>query len=379
MKSIYKTTTRLLILIVGIYLSGCSTFKSFLPDDDSIEYKNTTRQKSLDVPPDLTKPRSNNSMVVPELSEDANTYSAYHGKQGTTASSTVQQPLPEQVGIRYEHEGVNSWLVLKGTKAQVWPRVREFWLKHGFVLVVDQQEQGVLETEWAENRANIPKGAIRKFFGTLFDAAYSSNTRDKFRMRIETSQQENSIELYLTHRGMVERVIGGDLSSEGTAWESAPTDHELEVKMLRRLMVDLGVQKKHAETIIAQGKSSQPKARLIDNENRVTLVLNRDFSRAWRLVGLALDRVSFTVVDRDRSKGIYFVRYNDPDRSSTKKGFLSKLNFWSDDKKVEERLYQVQLSPAPDTVAVVVNDESGKPEASSTAGRILKLLFEQLK
>ncbi|NOY67032.1 MAG: outer membrane protein assembly factor BamC [Gammaproteobacteria bacterium] len=372
-----KITIRLFILVLGFYFSGCSTIRDILPDDNNLEYKNTSRQKSLDIPPDLTKPKGNSTFDIPDLAADANTYSAYHGKKdGVITNNTA---LSSQLGISFEHVGVNSWLVLSGTKEQIWPRVREFWLRYGFVLVVDKQGQGILETEWAENRAAIPKGFIRKFVGSLFDGAYSSNARDKFRMRIEQGEKEGTVELFLSHRGMVERVVDSFLTSEGSQWESAPTDYELEAKMLKRLMVDLGVQKQHAETIIAQGKDRAPKAIFVDKEGHPSLQLNRNFSRAWRLVGLVLDRVSFTVVDRNRSKGIYYVRYNDPDRITKKDGILSRLAFWSSDDKLEDRMYQVQVTAHGKVVSVVVNDEKGQIETSSTAERILKLLLEQLK
>lgn len=367
-------TTSLLIFILTFVISGCSTVSSWLPDDDNVEYKHTIKKTQMDIPPDLTKPKSNSSMNVPDLAQDANTYSAYHGKKGATATS-----LPGQVGIKFRHQGPNSWLVLNGTKEQVWPRVREFWLRYGFVLVVDNLKFGILETEWSENRGNIPQGTIRKFFGSLIDAAYSSGTLDKFRMRIETGEEPNTVELFLSHRGMVEKLLGEGIYSEGSTWEAGPSDPDLEAKMLKRLMVDLGVQKQHATSIIAQGKKSPAKASLIENGDQVSLQLNQGFSRAWRLVGLALDRVSFTVVDRNRSKGIYYVRYSDPDRINKEKGFFSKLNFWSSDKKVDERLYLVQLKPQQETISVVINDEKGQAETSSTAERILKLLFGQLK
>jgi len=379
MKSNNKIIIPLSVLFLGLTLSGCSTIKSMMPDDNNLEYKHTSKQTTLDVPPDLTKPKNNNTMGVPDLATDANTYSAYHGKKADGQSTKAATALSTQTDIRYEHEGASSWLVLTGTKQQVWPRVRDFWLRHGFVLVVDEEGKGILETEWAENRASIPKGTLRKLFGGLLDAAYSTGTRDKFRMRLETGEESGTVELFLSHRGMVERVIGGDLSSEGTQWESAPTDKDLEARMLKRLMVDLGVQKQHADTIVAQGKAKQPNAKLIEGENQLSLLLNRDFSRSWRLVGLALDRVSFTVVDRNRSKGIYYVRYNDPDRTTKKDGFFSKLAFWSSNEKTEERLYQVQLKSQAETVSVIVNNEAGQVETSSTAERILKLLLEQLK
>ena len=113
--------------------------------------------------------------------------------------------------------------------------------------------------------------------------------------------------------------------------------------------------------------------------DKVSVVLEKDYSRAWRLVGLALDRVGFTVEDRNRSKGIYYVKYNDPDRSSQEGGFLNKLKFWSTKKPGAEELYQVTLNQEQELVRVVVNNDKGEADVSSTAERILKLLYEQLK
>ncbi len=380
MISIKKTLTdnSIVAVCLAVVLAGCSSFGSVT--DEGIDYKSTVKQQSLEIPPDLTTPATNRDLDISDPATQANTYSAYVGQQLSTGQKTEGlQGLPQQSGVSYEHEGPYAWLVLKGSKEQIWPRIREFWLKTGFVLVEDKPELGVMETEWAENRANIPKGTIRNLLGKVFAAAYTSGTRDKFRVRIEQGPDSESLELFIAHRGMVERIIGGELSSEGSVWEVRPSDPDLEAIMLKRLMIQLGIPKSEASSVLASGQQQQPKAQLYTDGDRAAVVLQKDFSRAWRLVGLALDRVSFSVVDRNRSKGIYYVKYSDPDRTTKDSGILSKLKFWSDKKAGEEVLYQVTLLDEQEAVRLVVNNDKGEAETSSTGERILRLLHEQLK
>jgi outer membrane protein assembly factor BamC len=381
MISVNKTIIGHRIILIGtaLVLAGCASLTGSV-SDEGIDYKSTVKRQSLEVPPDLSTPSSNRAMDVADPAGQANTYSAYLGQQSSGEQKAEgSQALPQQSGIRYEHEGPNAWLVMKGTREQFWPRIREFWLKTGFVLVEDKPELGIMETEWAENRANIPKGTIRNLLSKVFAAAYTSGTRDKFRVRVEEVPESGSLELFITHRGMVERVVGTDLSSEGSVWEVRPADPDLEAIMLKRLMVQLGIPKSEASGVLASAEQRPAKAQLQTSGERTSVVLQKDFSRAWRLVGLALDRVSFTVVDRDRSKGIYYVTYSDPDRTNMDSGILSKLKFWSDKKAGEAESYQVTLLDETESVRVVVNNANGEPEISSTGERILKLLYEQLK
>jgi len=111
--------------------------------------------------------------------------------------------------------------------------------------------------------------------------------------------------------------------------------------------------------------------------------VNDGFDRAWRRVGLALDRVGFTVEDRDRSKGLFFVRYIDPEvdvKSGDKGGFLDKLTFWKPAPKSSQPQYRIQVSDAGASMSqVLVQDSKGGPESSATGKKILGLLYEQLK
>ncbi|MCF8183615.1 MAG: outer membrane protein assembly factor BamC, partial [Polynucleobacter sp.] len=170
-----------------------------------------------------------------------------------------------------------------------------------------------------------------------------------------------------------------------TKWQPRPADPELEAEMLRRLMVRLGVEESRAKTMVA-AEQRQERAKLSRaSDGAGALLLEEAFDRAWRRVGLALDRVGFTVEDRDRSQGLYFVRYIDPDTDSKKsgenKGFLSKLMFWKggSDTKPEQSQYRIHVKTAGDSTSVQVLTREGGVDKSDTSRRILGLLHEQLK
>jgi outer membrane protein assembly factor BamC len=290
--------------------------------------------------------------------------------------------LPLQDKVRFERAGSQRWLVVDAQPEALWPVIKEFWLDSGFLIDIDSPNIGIMETDWAENRAKIPDSVIRKLIGKVLDSAYSYPERDKFRTRLERGQDESEnggTEVYISHRGMAEINVSRDRYTETTKWEVRPVDPELEAEMLSRLAIRLGARE---EQIKAQTKApEQPKATISkQGELPEALLLVDSFDRAWRRVGLALDRVGFTVEDRDRSKGTYYVRYVDVDATEKKKseGFWSKLAFWRDGPKKDEQ-YRISVAGATQGSEVKVLDAQGVKSASPTAGRILALLQQELK
>jgi outer membrane protein assembly factor BamC len=218
---------------------------------------------------------------------------------------------------------------------------------------------------------------------SVFDGLYSAGTRDQFRVRIERGQRPGTTELYLTHFGMEQEIKKGPTgTSEQEVWINRPNDPELEAEMLRRIVAFFGASDRKAQKELAQKSGPQaPRAQLVQGDGRAQLRIDQDFARAWRSVGLTLDRVGFAVEDRDRSRGIYYVRYSDPNAGQPEKGWLSKLAFWSSDTKIERgNRYQVRLAEAGEglTTVEVLNDK-GVADASETAVRILTLIREQLR
>jgi outer membrane protein assembly factor BamC len=347
--------------------SACST----MAPGKKVDYKKSRTTDSLEVPPDLTATAINEA---PELLNAAGTsYSEISKSEPVAGASAI---LPKESNIHVERNGNQEWLVINADPAQVWPRVREFWMQQGFLIKMEDPRLGILETGWSENRADIPSGLIRNTLGKALDFVYSASTRDQYRVRLERGSTPGTTELFLTHRGM-EEVVTGTPEDRDSKWKPRASDPELEAEMLKRLMVFLGVGEEKAKTMLAAKPVTQSRAQLVSDSNGVMLIDKEDFSRAWRRTGVALDRVGFAVEDRNRSDGVYFVRYNDP-LGDNEKGLLSKLAFWSSDEEKAKQYRIVLLARGPET-QIIVNNDQGKRENSSTAKRILTLLEEQLR
>ena len=360
-------------------LAACGTIE--IPTK-KIDYKSASKTKPLEVPPDLVAPSTDDRYLVPDVNPKSGaTFSAYNRERsgGPAVASASPSVLPNVSEARVERAGTQRWIVVKGDPAKLWPVVKDFWQETGFIVNVEIPEAGVMETDWAENRAKIPDGFIRNTLGKLLDSVYSTSERDKFRTRMERGAEAGTTEIYISHRGMEEVFTSS--TKEETKWQPRPADPELEAEMLRRLMVRFGVQEQRAKQQVAtSGAAAAPRATL--ERKQATLALNEQFDRAWRRVGLALDRVGFTVEDRDRSKGLYFVRYIDPqidNKSAENKGWFSKLKFWGNDDKPKTEQYRIQVKGGQEGAEVNVLNKEGTRDRSETAGRILSLLYEQLK
>jgi len=360
----------LLCLLAAVSVGACQT----IADKRKIDYKATRTLPPLDIPPDLT---ATEGATGPEQdTPGAATYSGFVSGEGQKKPGD-SDVLPAYQGLKLERAGQIRWLVVKLPAEQLWPRVREFVLDRGLIIDQENPQTGVLETDWAENRAKVgtvTQKLLAKSLGTL----YSTGLRDKYRIRLARGKEPGTTEVYLSHRGMVETIIGNDPSGIGeTRWQPRPSDPDLEAEMLRLLMVSLGAKEEKAASLIASAETPAPeRARLNRQENGMYLSLQEDFERAWRRVGLVLDRTSFTVEDRDRSKGIYYVRYIDPD-APKKKGWFRRLF----SKKAPEPTndYQIVLKGNETATRVDVLTKEGAPEQSRTSERILTLLYEQLK
>ncbi len=365
-------------------LAGCSSMPDIL-QGEKIKCKGAGRLPSLEVPPDLTAPSRDDRYAVPDVNPHGSaTLSTYNAERGGTLRAGSTELLPNVAKVRIERAGSQRWLVIPEAPEKVWPVVKDFWQGLGFLVKTELPEAGVMETDWAENRAKIADDPIRNLLGKVIDAVYSTGERDKFRTRLERGTEPGTTEVYISHRGMVE--VYKTESKDTTVWQPRPADAELEAEFLRRLMVRFGVEDTRAKAQLAGSDAKTERAKLVrSGAGPGKLELAETFDRAWRRVGLALDRVGFTVEDRDRSKGYYFVRYVDPQidgqQSSDKdKGFLSKLAFWKSDKNaIKAEQYRVVVKEANSISEVQVQNKDGQQENSDTAKRILSLLHEQLK
>ena len=365
-----NATSRLGLLGLALALSACSVLES-----DKIDYKSAKKGATLEVPPDLSQLSRDTRYTVPGGQASAVAFEA-----GQAAKPSGPNTAPSTIGdVRIERDGNQRWLVVDRPADKLWDPVRDFWLESGFVFTQDSSELGILETDWAENRAKIPQDFIRNTIGKVFDSLYSTGERDKFRTRLERNANGGT-DIFVTHRGMEE--VYSSARRDSTVWQPRARDPELEAEFMRRMMVKLGVSQEQAKAALATAATTQaaaPNARVVAAAGGAPAVqLAEDFDRAWRRVGLALDRTGFTVEDRDRSKGLYFVRYIDPTVEKKEAGFFGRL-LGRGSQQLPTSQYQIAVRSEGQSSVVTVNDRAGAPAASADAQRIVKVLADELK
>jgi outer membrane protein assembly factor BamC len=379
MQSLHKLSPAGTLLALTLALSACSTVDNFL-QGDKVDYKSqSVKTAPLEVPPDLTQLQRDGRYAPASGSVSASAYQAGGASLNPAAATAVATVAPTAVGeMRVVREGNQRWLVVPMPAEQLWPQLREFWTERGFNLVIDNAQAGVMETDWAENRAKILQDLLRRTIGRVIDSLYDTGERDRYRTRIE--RNGTTSEVYISHRGMTEEYAGD--RKDKTVWTPRPADPGLEAEFLTKLMVKLGTKETAAREVVAKGASapqaSPARARAVSGQP--ALQVDEGFDRAWRRVGLALDRGGFTVEDRDRAGGLYFVRYVDPKNAATNAdpGFFSKLFGKSDNAGAPVR-YRIAVKGEGEKTNVTVQNSQGSPEASDVGQRIVALLIDDLK
>jgi outer membrane protein assembly factor BamC len=411
------------IALLTLFVSACDSIPFI---DNTSDYKGAGRSRPLEVPPDLTAVRSSDAYSVPGGTTTYNTYN--QAQDGQEAG--VEKVLPNSDGVRMEKAGAQRWLVVNAPAEKIWPVIRDFWIDQGFAVRVESPESGLMETEWIEadalkTDATDAKGNKLDRFDKWLDKLSGLADKRKFRTRLERGEKEGSTEIYMTHRtvagapdnGRNEVVtqlgkIDTGYRLEGTKSDKAveENDADLDAELLRRLMVKLGVAEQRAKEIVASPVAEKRAEVVKEADSSVTLKLNDPFDRGWRRVGLALDRIGFVTEDKDRSNGLFYVRYADvdiDDGPAKKKGLLDKLKFWGDDEEVENKSkpkeektivdklqfwkgddgktdpakqYRIKVAESENGSTVVnVVDKDDKHNRSTTANRIIALLYDQLK
>jgi outer membrane protein assembly factor BamC len=365
------TPARCAVLALVAGLAGCSSIDGFL-SGDKVDYRNAAaKTKPLEVPPDLTQ-LARDPRYAPQggVVSAAATPQTPALQAGSAPLSTV---VPSVVGnVRVEKSGTQRWLVAEAPPEVVYPEVRAFWQERGFTLTTDNAQAGVMETDWVENRAKLPNDLLRSTLGRLVDRLYDSGERDRFRTRIERGS--SGTEIYLTHRGLEE--IYTTALKDSTAWRPRDNDPQLEAEILTRLLMRLGSKEEAAKAAVANAVEAPARARALAAGS---LEVDEPFDRAWRRVGLALDRSGYTVEDRDRAAGLFFVRYIDPKAASVEEpNFFARLFGASGPDRTPVR-YRVAVKAEGGKTRVSVQNSAGAPEAGEAGTTIVNRLVLELR
>ena len=361
-----KYSPRFALLGLTLTLGACTVLQG-----DKVDYKSASKApvSSLEIPPDLTQISRDSRYAAPGAPVTASSFQL--GQVSSQATPTATTAIGD---VRFERAGTQRWLVIDRPADKLWEPVKDFWQDSGFLLALDQANLGIMETDWAENRAKIPQDFIRNTLGKVLDALYSTGERDKFRTRLERNANGGT-DIFISHRGMIE--VYDSASKERTVWQPRATDPELETEFLRRLMVKLGVSQEQSKAVIAAGAVKNG-ARVAVANGQPVVQLDDNFDRAWRRVGLSLDRTNFTVEDRDRSKGIYFVRYVASVADKADPGFFGKL-FSTSKADATPQKFRVSVRSTDNASTVSVQKADGSAADAAEVQRIVQVLADDLK
>lgn len=381
-----------LAVALPMALAACSAIDF---GQDRIQYETSDSRAPLEIPPDLSSVPGSDRYTVP--SRPQTVWASQQAQADASASNGTPANmvlLPQGEVAKIVREGNDRWIHVNMTPEMVWPIMQDFWTTVGLSLSRQDATTGVMETNWAENRAKLPQDIIRATLGRVVDLVYSTGERDQYRARVERTA-DGGCDIFVTHRAMVEVVksMGGD--NETTVWQPGPSDPEMEAEMLTRLAhrINQEFNPNSTKPSAAEHQAEVEKLATYQPENSISqleqnaegvatsIFIKEDFERAWRRLALAVDRMGFTVEDRDRSRGFFLVRYLDQEYEDQKR---SEQGFWSNvfgkDTPVEAPQYVIYLQRLSDTECRVhVLGPDGKADTTGVAPRILTLLSEQTK
>ncbi|EIF30461.1 putative lipoprotein [Burkholderia sp. Ch1-1] len=398
------------MLMAGGLVAGCGT-----SSPTKIDYKSDSKSKqvSLAVPPNMIDETADQRSLPPQGGETSLSTLQQVQAQAPSANSVVV--VPQVAGMHIQRDGTESWLVIDNKAPdQAWAQIRRFWQEQGFLLVVDQRDKGVMETDWNETHAQINDGLIRNTLSKAMGNSYVTSERNKYRTRLEAAPNGGTY-VFISQKGMREALSG--TNNDSSTWVPKPNDPGLEQEYLKRLQAALALADSrtkpgdtqsaelspagaqtapNAATAGAKSAAAATAARNValsaqqptpdaDSANNTSaqlssteLTLGEPYDRAWLRVGLALDRSNFTVDDRDLTRGLYFVRYVDPkDMTSAEQGFWSQVFHGKKEKVAKQYLVNVRAVTPDQTRVAVVNDQ-GAIDESPQAKQIMSLMVDQL-
>ena len=424
---LHPTPLRVATVTLCLMLGGCTVVGDWF-SSGSADYKGAAkRTQALEVPPDLTQLQKDSRylpqggvVTASDLSK-AGAGPSVAGQPATAVPAAAVPATPEVAlssagNLHIEHQGDQHWLSTQEAPETVLPKVRAYWLSQGYTLPIDEPKTGILETDWKQSRTKLPSDGVRNILSNVLDNLSDSGFRDRFRTRLER-QPDGGTRILVSHFGAAQQVTGKDTSVQTAevVWMPRPSDPGLEAEQLSQMMLSLAgltntnlADKPHsffhfgdaddsAASASANGRAipsamttrpssgsgpnGSTRARLVAGQPGATMQVDDNFDRSWRRIGLALDHGGFTVEDRDRAQGIFYVRYVDAKEAARDEpGFFSKFTSWfgmSSPSPVNK--YRISIKAPADSATVTVLNDQGKPDNSANAQAIVALLVDELK
>jgi outer membrane protein assembly factor BamC len=362
---------------LALTLAGCSTSNGV---GDGPRYQASRQIDTLEVPPDLIGPAMERAYRIPDAPGErvsARELERSAAPRSATGPSTI---LPESPQVQLRRDGQTRWLEVAAEPEALWPQLRDFWRTQNLSLVRDEPTVGIMETEWSENRAGIPLGAIRGLLARAVGTLYDAGTRDQYRLRVDRSN--GTTDVFISHRGAVEET---DRDGASSRWVIGNPDPELEAFMLNRLLVFLTtgeVQDSAVAVSQADDFERTGQVDLAERDGQLVLIVRGEPEALWRRLGLALDRTGYLVDEQDRATSTFYVTYR-PDmvEKHDRPGIFARVFGGRGARAREDERYQVRMIVEGDgrDLQIIALGLDGAPLRARDARALLEQIQPQLR
>ena len=361
-----------------INLAACSGSSS------DLTYLNSRVFPDLEVPPDLTIEEADSNFRLP----------AVFSGDGKGSGNSV--PVLANVdSIKLEGHADFYWLSVDEPVGNLYQLVKDFWASEGFTLAMDEPVIGIMKTDWdfsEEGKGNEDKG----FFARLFSSDDLSPSQDQFKTRIARGPEKATSEIYISHRGTEYKHVMSNQQGQQYArvhltdfeeeddWTFRASEPELEVEMLSRLMIYLGLRKVEVDGKFSNIKLFSPRATIHtnfsgnDTADEIYILVKDVYKRTWYRTLHQLDRLNFKIISADISSGISkkgVIRV-ETDIEVENTGIFS---IFFDKEIVKKQVELVFSEETHEITRIDMEASTGETEFSPEEEGFLTLLYQYLK
>jgi outer membrane protein assembly factor BamC len=358
------------LLLLAALLVACSS-------DTDRRYLDVSLDSNLELPPDLSKLEAESEFELPV------------GFSGPEPTAKDEVPVLARVeSLRLEGSGDLYWLSVEEPVDNLYQLIKNFWLSEGYRLMLDEPVIGIMQTEWVltEQGAN-DEGA--SWFENVFASDDLTASQDQYRTRIELDQTGNASRIYIAHRGTEYIYVvegGGNKQQQADTgdneWRFRQPEPELEVEMLSRLMIFLGLQKAEVEQQVANARLFSPRAsKHIDTSEQSPFLIVKDpYQIAWNRVYHQLERMNFEIaaVDRKNLLGEGAITINaQVTEGKEDQGVFSFFSRSSE--TVEKQIILVLAEETHQLTRVMIETIGGDFDTSPAGAAFLDLLYQKIR
>ena len=356
-----------LALLAGL-VAACESGYDYRYADPSVG-------QSLELPPDLAGVQVESKFELPAAISGDN----------ETAKDKIPV-LAKVQSVQLEGSGDLYWLQVDESVDNLYQLVKNFWASEGYRLNVDEPVIGIMQTEWIY-KSEGGEEESSSWFGQLFTTEDLAATQDQYKTRIERSETNNLNRIYIAHRGTEFKYVLNEGAARKEAindseWNFRQPEPELEIEMLARLMIYLGLQQDDVEQQRGSVKLFKPRASLyVDaDEGSPYLILNDVYQIAWNRVFHQLERMNFEIIDSEfksglSGEGVIYVNAPTVD-IETSEGFF---NFQSEEKEGPMRFTLVFSEETNQSTRLIIEDETGEFDTSPAGSQFLNPLYQKIK